>query len=1349
FRGFGYVEQLDAERFGAEHGQGSFPNYPPPINGEVPQNPILTKTWFHTGAWRERADQKAAYEKDYWAGDGAAPPHLECSLPSGLTSQELREGWRALRGSVIRQEVFELDNGPLAGIPYTVSEKNYDVRKLQAPQKARGAEYPDLSAVFHVVDRESRSWAYERVANDPRVSQTLALDVDAFGIVTRSAAVAYKRRTSGQPEQNVFRCVVTEQDVLHFDNTSTGHRLGVPIESRAFELTDSSSPAAFLSLETVQTNFTNASLIPYEQTAGSGIQKRLIQREKARYYDSTALPGGLLNFGAADPKALLFKSYLLDLTDALNTAVFGPKASTAQLAPILTEGGYVTPAGETGYWLPSGHVVLSASDFFLPSSAVDSFGTTTATITYDVHNMFATSITAPLGNVVSATHDYRVLAPTEITDPNGNRQEAGYDKLGMIEAVAVKGKTTESLGDTLANPTMKWEYDLTRWDTAQKPNFVHTFARKVHQGTPSWQETYVYTDGSGRVAMTKVQAEPGDAPQRDGGGNLIVPIVQVPTNPRWVGSGRTVLNNKGNPVKQYEPYFSSLFEFETEPELVQTGVTAVITYDGLGRVLRTDFPDGSYSRVERPSAWLELAFDRNDTVDETGNLWKAQRDPLITPSASAADQRALQVTLPHKNTPTQTHSDVMGRPFLVVAHNKIGAADQFLETRTKLDIEGQVLEVKDPLIRTCQTNAYSMAGMLLKDNNIDKGARWYLGDVNGAPLRRWDDRLQVFRTSYDVLRRPTHLFMKPDTAAEVLLERMVYGDSAGTGIPDPKNGNLRGKMIRHFDGAGRVKAESYDFKGNSLTSDRVLAQSYTTTVDWGSLNLLTNVGTIDSTAGAVLEPEPPFVETRTFDALNRITKLVTPDSSEYLPVYNEASLLNAVNVKVRGVGAPVNFVANIDYDAKGQRTKIEYSDLGSGARFTTDYTYNKLTFRLTKLKTTRSSPVNTLQELSYTFDPSGNIVQVSDAAQQGLFYADEFVAPDQKFVYDAIYRLVEGSGREHRSVGEVMVDHNDQPIQNLPLPSDPNAVRNYTETYSYDEVGNITQMFHDAVANTWTRDYSYLPANNRLTETSGGLSFRYDDHGSATEMPHLPTVTYSPFDQMVSAVKPGAGTVYFTYGSSGQRVRKVWEETAAIKHERIYLGAYEIFRKRVSGTVNLERQTLHVNDGAQRIAMVETKTIDTSAPGSTGVEMRRFQLGNHLGSTMLELDETGLIISHEEYTPYGASAYRAARSSVDVSARRYRYTGKERDEETGLYYNGARYLAAWLGRWTSADPIGIGADGPGLYNYTRGSPINYTDPSGTDSIADLGQKALNATGLAPVVEAGKKIAGEWSFQAGF
>jgi len=602
--------------------------------------------------------------------------------------------------------------------------------------------------------------------------------------------------------------------------------------------------------------------------------------------------------------------------------------------------------------------------------------------------------------------------------------------------------------------------------------------------------------------------------------------------------------------------------------------------------------------------------------------------------------------------------------------------------------------------------------------NIDKGARWYLGDIAGAPLRRWDDRDQIFRSSYDVLRRPTHLHMKPGAAAELLLERMVYGDSAGTGIADPKVGNLRGKPIRHFDGAGRVKAQSYDFKGNSLTSDRKLAIAYTTTVDWSTLSAVTNLATLDSTAAALLETET-FTETRAFDALNRITSLITPDTSELIPVYNEASLLNAVNVKVRGATPAKNFVANIDYDAKGQRTKIQYSDLGAGARFTTDYSYDKLTFRLTKLKTLRASPVNTLQELSYTFDPIGGIVQISDAAQQSLFYDDAFVAPDQLFVYDAIYRLVQGSGREHKSVGDVMVDQNDQPIRNLPLPSDPAAVRNYTETYTYDQIGNILQMFHSAGVASWTRNYTYTAGTNRLASSSGGAAYVHDFHGSMTSMPHLPTITYSPFDQMSSAVKPGAGTVYFTYDGGGQRVRKVWEETAFIKHERIYLGSYEIFRKRVSGVIDLERQTLHVNDGAQRIAMVETKTIATGGvPVATPVPMYRYQLGNHLGSAMLEIDETGLVISYEEYTPYGASAYQAARSGVDVSARRYRYTGKERDEETSLYYNGARYLAAWLGRWTSADPIGMQA-GVNLYQYCRGSPIVRYDPDGLQDKNEL------------------------------
>ncbi|MBV1858190.1 MAG: RHS repeat-associated core domain-containing protein, partial [Nannocystaceae bacterium] len=94
----------------------------------------------------------------------------------------------------------------------------------------------------------------------------------------------------------------------------------------------------------------------------------------------------------------------------------------------------------------------------------------------------------------------------------------------------------------------------------------------------------------------------------------------------------------------------------------------------------------------------------------------------------------------------------------------------------------------------------------------------------------------------------------------------------------------------------------------------------------------------------------------------------------------------------------------------------------------------------------------------------------------------------------------------------------------------------------------------------------------------------------------------------------------------------------------------------------------------------------------------RYALGNHLGSTSLEVDADGGVVSYEEYHPYGTTAYRAVRGDVDVDVNRYRFTGMERDEETGLAQHGARYYASWLARWVSADPIGL-EDGANRYRY--------------------------------------------------
>src|SRR5262249_28057170 len=124
-----------------------------------------------------------------------------------------------------------------------------------------------------------------------------------------------------------------------------------------------------------------------------------------------------------------------------------------------------------------------------------------------------------------------------------------------------------------------------------------------------------------------------------------------------------------------------------------------------------------------------------------------------------------------------------------------------------------------------------------------------------------------------------------------------------------------------------------------------------------------------------------------------------------------------------------------------------------------------LTFRLINLKTTRNSEGD-LQNLSYTFDPTGNITYMKDAAQQTIFFANTQITPEADYTYDAINQLIKATGREH--IGQTdQVDHNDPPIHPLPHPNSIDAMRRYTESYEYDAAGNVFAMIHQADGASW------------------------------------------------------------------------------------------------------------------------------------------------------------------------------------------------------------------------------------------------------------------------------------------
>jgi RHS repeat-associated protein len=1344
FRGFARVDATDTDALPSASGTGGFTSTPTVSGDEFTLPAVLTRTWFHTGAYFGWGDIAAHLQLEYWALDPEAPQLAPTVLPDGTGPEDLREAARALRGRLLREEVYALDGTDTAVNPYVTREHRYEVDLLQ-PSTA--AEYGS----FYAWELEMISCAYERNPSDPRIAHTLTLAIDEWGEVTQQVTVGYARRAAAASSpQGATRVHYVQSDFAQIADPTLDpdiHRVGVPVETRAYELTGFSvAPGARYDPTKLRPAAAAAAkaVIPYEATPGEGPQCRMLSRKRT-YYRSNDL-SKTLALGQIESLALVDATYTQRYTPGLLESVYRADLDASLLSGAAA---LVDLDGDGSWWAPSvklfysgsatsPNVAEAAASFYLPRGSIDPWGNE-STVLYDRFRLLPVSSKDAVGNVTNVQNNYRVLAPWLSTDSNLNRSGLRYNALGMVTATAVMGKRLSDgtdEGDTLdtsteepsANdsPTKEFVYSLgayKQWAAQPAPRADHptpvniqTLARIQHK-QPNWLRSYAYMDGLGRIALTKAQAEAGPAPQWAADGTLVKnhqtqALELAPTESRWVGSGRVVYDNKGNPVKAYEPFFDSNPDYVVEAELVEWGVTAVTRRDPLGRVIRVDKPDGTLSEVEF-DAWQSAAYDENDTVLKSA-WYKARSAGAL----GAAQLDAAQKASVDNDTPATTALDPLGRTCESTLDN--GAAGSYTTAFT-LDIDGNQLVVTDALGRAALTRTYDMAGAELYSSSIDAGERRVLLDAGGQPIQAWDSRGFVATMDYDALRRPTKLFvaLAADPSKKRLAEQVTYGETLGFGPLQAPARNLCGVAYQHYDQAGIASTDRRDFQGNALSISRELLANtaYDKEIDWSQSQQM---------------PEK-YTATATYDALNRPVTATTPDGSITTTTFNERGLIAAVEVAVRGA-AETAFVTAVSYDAKGQRESITY---GNGA--STTHTYDPDNYRLTELLSARRGSPNFLQSLAYAYDPVGNIVSIADSAQQTNFYRNQVVPASSAYTYDAIYRLVNASGREHigqTSSTPVDADDAERTSFTLPLANDAQAMRKYNETYAYEAVGNITNITHTAAGGGWSRAYNYSPSSNQLASTivAGTTEpYSYDAHGNVKSMPHLPSMQWDWKDQLqataTQVVNEGTPeTTYYRYDGAGQRIVKAtYNQTGTIVSRRVYLGAYELYREYLPGeAVSLEREALSVSDGKQRISLVETVTVDTSsAAGSPQTQLLRYQLGNHLGSAVVELDGSAAILSYEEYYPYGSTSFRAGTSIAEVGLKRYRYTGKERDSENGFYYHGARYYAPWLGRWTSTDPARL-VDGTNVYEYVGSNPCGFKDPSGRDREPTQRERETNA-----------------------
>ncbi|WMX44034.1 SpvB/TcaC N-terminal domain-containing protein [Streptomyces roseicoloratus] len=626
------------------------------------------------------------------------------------------------------------------------------------------------------------------------------------------------------------------------------------------------------------------------------------------------------------------------------------------------------------------------------------------------------------------------------------------------------------------------------------------------------------------------------------------------------------------------------------------------------------------------------------------------------------------------------------------------------------------------------------------------------------PLRRvtaiTDDKNNVTRAAYDGLGRRT-VFDSPDAG-----RTETRYDLAGN-ITAKITPNLRAasRTITYEYDYSRLKAIRYPtFPGNDVSYSygapgapdnaasritEVHDAAGTVTRAYGALGEVTKeTRTITATGGA----PRTYTTAWRYDAFNRVLQLTYPDGEVLSYAYDSGGqVTRATGTKN---GTDYTYLDRLDYDKFGQKV---LQQTGNGVR--TTYSYDAADRRLAGLASTAANGT-AFQNLGYTYDDIGNLTGLADNAPQG---GPTGGPSSQTFGYDDQYRLTSASGR--------YTDRN-------------HRLNTYTLNLGYDSIHNTTSksQHHEVVGGvpafpaTGGRAGPIEPVDDPSNpadvqdRTSYDYTYTYD-----TARPHAPskvgpvTHAYDANGNLTGAVNTAV---------SGKRRQYVWDEenrlacnqdtaTATVTQDPAgcagatvgytYDDKGDRVVKRGDGLSLYPNRTYSERDttGYKHIFVGDTR-LTTKTVVATGTEDAQwFFHADHIGSSGYVTDKEGAVTEHLEYFPFGETWVEERTGDPDAPGTPYRFTGKELDAETGLYYYGARYYNPRTQLWASPDPalpdyldkdIAGGLDEPrnlAAYTYTHNNPLKLTDPTGKwpkmPSWKTIGHTTLDVVGMVPVV----------------
>lgn len=932
-------------------------------------------------------------------------------------------------------------------------------------------------------------------------------------------------------------------------------------------------------------------------------------------------------------------------------------------------------------------------------------------------------------------------------------------------------------------------YDEYNWTDRKQPlaaislsatNFIHKGAENSE-----CRIRIEFSDGFGRIIEQKELVDPGLAYVDN---KLVEVEERWNTSGRTVYNNKGLVAQQYLPffseTSDYENQQTLIDEGNMPPP-------SVMHYDSLGRLIRTDDPKGFFSQITFTAWEQKTYDANDTVLDSDYYKTFMANYPANPTQEQQDEKNALDKAAKCYNTPTTEVFDNTGTQFLLQTNNlgKVTAAtfdaiaigsgstsaeivqalvtagyitaegwltaiftpyqlgfelqlapkfngikeqitlillQGVLTSYSETDIQSRVLIQIDPRLYYTnattgtdyinQRNTYQMnETSALITESADAGMEFHFNNIMGLLCWSWTPRMYNQRITYDRLQRQKTLRVKRyvdgDPIVPVdqypLVEVCTYGEE----IQDAASLNLRGKLYEQKDLSGILTFNRYALTGQSISKSRRMTTVYKDAIDW------------NDPAKVPLDPKTLSLE-QIYNAVGDLLTETTTDGTVTQRGYSKSGLLATIDLKLPdGKSKPV--IQRIEYNASNQRNRIVFANNSS-----TVCTYEATTQRLITLKNTRlvtlgENPL--LQNITYVYDPVGNITRLRDLSRDTIFYNNQKVVPLSDYTYDILYRLLAANGYQHPGIlantyQNNVVNNDFKQSKFSVAPSDYDKLENYSESYTYDNSGNLTQLKHIAKSASWTRDLPVEVDSNRLT----GIT--YDDSGNLRQiMINKPVaLDYNCCENLVRAAiitrpEEEDDADYYVYDSAEQRTRKVSERmanggTVNMMESTVYFGNYALKQQQTvtnnTTTTTLERETLRIMDGETCLLIMHYwKLDDNKKEKQTGDRSFRWQLCTKLDSVAVEVDDQALLISYEEYFPYGGTSIIAGPNQQEVSLKNYRYSGKERDDTTGLYYYGHRYYVPWLMRWNKPDPAG-GVDGLNLYAFCIGNPVSMKDADG-------------------------------------